>query len=110
MNLQIGRSNDHMKKPDGQIIYPSYFIHLLDNIDEISSFQFRQTHLNHILLLLKKNDQFGIPSISLLANLEKRIQVDLGWDVRIDIEDVSEIDIPPSGKHRYVVCEIEHGE
>lgn len=108
MSMQIGRSNDHVRKPDGQIVYPSYFIHLLDDIDEVTSFQFRQTCVNEMLLLIEKKNEFSSNSQRILSRLEKKVQHELDWNLRLEIQVVERIDKPSSGKHRYVMCEIEH--
>ena len=108
MSMQIGRSNDHVRKPDGQIVYPSYFIHLLDDINEVMSFQFRQTGLNDMVLLIEKKHEICANSQRKLSCLEKRVQHELEWDLSLDIQQVNSIDRATSGKHRYVVCEIEH--
>ena len=55
VDIKIGRKNDFIKKPNGEKIYPSYFIHLLDDI-EISRFQFIQYNINNLKLLIAIKD------------------------------------------------------
>lgn len=105
MEIRIGRKNDHFRKPNGQILYPSYFIHLLDGIEGIASFQFKQIESNKIILYITKNSAYGRNSNRLLSCFEEKIQKELNWDVNLEIKEMEKIPVTDSGKHRHVISE-----
>ena len=104
LDIKIGRKNDFIKKPNGEKIYPSYFIHLLDDI-KLRRFQFIQYNINKLKLLIATGDNKN-DLIDKLKKVEKRLQNDLKWEVTLDVEIVEDFNTPYSGKHRYVICKI----
>lgn len=105
MEITIGRARDHMVKPDGQIIHPSYFSGLLYGAAGIMSYQFRQIDHRRIVLFIVPDDSKSV-HYSALEELRARIQRELSWEVSLDIQQVDHIPTPSSGKHRYVVSDL----
>ncbi|MCF8094884.1 MAG: hypothetical protein K9J79_05925 [Desulfobacteraceae bacterium] len=108
MSMHIGRTNDHLRKPDGEIIYPSYFNKVMFGIDGVSLFQFRQKDFHNLQLRLVLHTDISVESRKLISNLETRIRRELDWDVALEVHEVDKIELPPSGKHRYVICELDY--
>lgn len=103
IKIQEGRVNDFFKMPSGKLIYPSYFIHLLDNHKDVLSFQFIQKDLNEVTLNYTSKNNTEDTS---LCDIEKKVADELQWNLKIKLNLVDEIFIPKSGKHRFVICKI----
>ena len=106
MEMRIGRRNDHILLSNGKIIYPSYFIHLLDGIKGIQFFQFRQIDQGTMTLKIQKGLDWAPDNEYLVGNLETKIYEDLVSSINLNIQYVDEILIPASGKHRYVMSDL----
>jgi phenylacetate-CoA ligase len=105
MEVNMGRQNDHIRALSGKLIYPSYFIHLLDGIKGIVNFQFRQVSLNKIELYLVENKKESVNKTQ-LKELEDKIRNEINSNVLLTINFVNEIPLTPAGKHRYVISEL----
>lgn len=106
MEMNLGRQNDHIRVLNGKLIYPSYFIHLLDGIKGIVNFQFRQVSLNSIELYLVENKKESINKTQ-LKEVEDKIRNEINSNVLLSINFVDEIPLTPAGKHRFVINDIE---
>jgi phenylacetate-CoA ligase len=100
MALDVCRKNDLVVTPGGRKIYPSYFVHLLDDLDGIEQFQFVQESPARIVLRLRA--QPGVAGRVEQALLP-RIRRDLGADMTLQVERVAVIARSRSGKHRFVI-------
>jgi phenylacetate-CoA ligase len=100
MALDVCRKNDLVVTPGGRKIYPSYFVHLLDDLDGIEQFQFVQESPARIVLRLRA--QPGVAGRVEQALLP-RIRRDLGADMTLQVERVAAIARSRSGKHRFVI-------
>jgi phenylacetate-CoA ligase len=105
MEMNLGRQNDHIRVLNGKLIYPSYFIHLLDGIKGIVNFQFRQVSLNKIELYLVENKKESINKTQ-LKDVEDKIREEINLNVLLSTNFVDEIPLTPAGKHRYVISEL----
>ncbi len=105
MELKIGRMNEHILTRDGRLIYPSYFIHLLDGINGIWSFQFRQVNFDKIDLYVVESSNEGV-NRNEVQNIEKRIKSEIDKKISLSIHFVDALTTPLSGKHRYVISDI----
>lgn len=105
MEMNIGRMNEHILTSDGKLIYPSYFIHLLDGINGISSFQFKQTNFSKIELYIveRQNERVDREKIQ---SIENRIKSEIERNISLFIHFVDTFPLSPSGKHCYVISEL----
>ena len=105
MEVNLGRKNDHIRALNGKLVYPSYFIHLLDGIKGIINFQFKQVSLNNIELYVVENKKEGVNKTQ-LKEVEDKIRNEINSNVLLSINFVDEIALTSAGKHRYVISEV----
>lgn len=99
----LGRSTDIILTPRGDMIHGEYFTHLFYGRNDIIRFQLHQTALDHLLLRyvpIKK-----IPSDDIKKWIAQ-ISSQVGGEMRIDVEEVESIPVPPSGKHRFTISDV----
>ena len=98
MEMGMCRANDIIHAPSGRRIYPSWFIHLLDGLNDIRQFQFQQTAIDRILLRLVQPRPLGADEEHALR---RRCAEELGMRLEISYPDA--ITRSVSGKHRFVI-------
>ncbi len=104
MEMSVCRSNDLLQATDGRRIHPSWFIHLLDSMEGIRQYQFRQHTLERITLSIVSEQTI---TTTAQASLQHRIAVEMGDTVQLEIQQVSKITQGASGKHRFVCCDLD---
>ncbi len=104
MEMDVCRSNDLLQTPNGQRIYPSWLIHLLDGVKGIQQYQFRQRALDRITLYLVA-EQIDLQTLQ--QQLEPQLQQKMGATMQLQIEWVAKIERGSSGKHRFVCCDLD---
>ena len=100
MEMGVCRSNDIIKTPAGTSIYPSYFIHLLDELEGIRQYQFEQDRPDRMKLRIVADHQ--LPA-GIIDDLQGRIRTEVDGQMRLDIIHTNEIPRTVSGKHRFVI-------
>jgi len=106
IRIDVARNRDHLQKPDGTKVHPSYFTGLLYGIEGIDRYQYRQVDYDRVVLEIVKNSAFKSASQQVINGLKDRIAEDLSWDVDLAVKEVEGMQLPDSGKHRYVVSDI----
>jgi phenylacetate-CoA ligase len=82
MELDVCRKNDLVVTPGGRTIYPSYFVHLLDDYSGIEQFQFVQVAPDTIVLRLSAGQEV----VDIVGQtLKSRIQAGLGSDMTLQV-------------------------
>lgn len=104
MEMGVCRSNDIVRTQQGKNIYPSYFIHLLDGMNEINQFQFIQNGLNSLTLNLVSSSRLGSDKE---ASIQQRINAEIDEAMVVGINYVDEIKRSRSGKHRFVINDLD---
>ena len=112
MEMDLGRENDHIRATDGRIIYPSFFIHLLDGKKWIRHFQFRQVKPDGLELVMEAD---FLPDIQehvnrLASEMLPHLQGKMGAGIKLNIRAVPFIERTSAGKHRFVINEIEENK
>ena len=105
MEMNVGRQNDHIRTANGRLIYPSYFIHLLDGIRGIAKFQFRQVTVDRIDLYVVEDIKGGVNPVQ-LKDIENKIRKEVNSEAVLIINFVDKIPLSLAGKHRYVISEV----
>ena len=103
MEMEVCRSNDLLQSPNGQRIYPAWFIHLLDGVEGVEQYQFLQPQLEQITLTIVA--QQPLPE-GLQHQIEQQLRQKMGKSMRFTIKQVAAIPRGASGKHRFVRCDI----
>ncbi len=100
MEMEFCRSNDIIVTQSGKRIYPSYFIHLLDDVKGINQYQFVQNELNRITLNI---DAASGLAPGLQRSLQQRITNEIDKHMTLEINPVEMIERTRLGKHRFVI-------
>ncbi|MBI5461160.1 MAG: phenylacetate--CoA ligase family protein [Gammaproteobacteria bacterium] len=100
MEMGVCRSNDLIRTPHGKIVYPSYFIHLLDGLEGVTQYQFVQTAFDKMTLNLLASRRLTAEE---QAHLGTRIAREVDADMTLEIRHVEAIPRTRSGKHRFVL-------
>ena len=100
LEMDLCRSNDLIRTRDGKVIYPSYFVHLLDGVEGVRQFRFVQTGFERVLLELVAAHPL---TADVIAALQADIQKNVDAGMRLDIRYVEMLPRTGSGKHRFVV-------
>jgi phenylacetate-CoA ligase len=103
MEMGLCRSNDLLTAGNGKVIYPSYFIHLLDGVRGIKQYQFIQTEKNKIVLAMNTSTGFNPDT---LKGIRERVKIEIDRNMVLEIDYVYEIKRTLSGKHRFVINKI----
>jgi len=98
-----GRTVDNFIFSSGEIIHGGYFIYLFLDVKGVGHFQVIQEDINKLRIKIVKSDDFDENEINRII---KTIKKDLGADIEIEVEYVTEIDKTPTGKHRVTVSKI----
>lgn len=98
-----GRNADVITTPSGNRLIVHFFTGILEHFQQIDSFQVVQTSPNLITLRIVPEGQLPVETKNMIitALKEKGMQ-----DMDINLEEVEEIALPPSGKHRFVINEL----
>lgn len=102
MEMGMCRSNDIIKTSQGKKIYPSYFIHLLDDLHGIKHYQFIQHENDRISLNIVAEEPLDNDTSRLL---QQKIHMDVSPDMQLEINYRQKIARTASGKHRFVISE-----
>jgi phenylacetate-coenzyme A ligase PaaK-like adenylate-forming protein len=98
-----GRSSDFIVTPAGKLIHSVFFTHLFYDMPEVALFQINQKELREVdVYLVLRPDVSTYPA----ELLRQRLKETFGPSVRVVVQVVSEIERPPSGKHRFTVSKV----
>lgn len=100
MEMGVCRSNDLIKTTQGKIVYPSYFIHLLDGLESVRQYQFVQTALDRMTLNILATHRLTTDA---QAGIRAKIKRDVDAAMQLEINHVESIPRTRSGKHRFVI-------
>jgi len=104
MEVVHGRSSDMLMTKDGRMIHPAFWTHTFFDMPEVEQFQITQKSYGHIAVSLVEREKLRPDQ---LASLERHIKHTMGSDVNVEFEFLDVIPPRPSGKYRFVICEIE---
>lgn len=99
MEMGMCRSNDIVLTAAGKRVYPSYFIHLLDDVRGVKQYQFVQDSPGNMKLHV-----VGVElSEESVGELQGRIRREVDEQMKLEVIHTSEIPRSISGKHRFVI-------
>lgn len=104
LEMGVCRSNDLIRTREGRVVYPSYFMHLLDGLDGIRQYRFAQRAFDRMSLDLVAAAPLSSDAAAALA---ARIRDDVDPAMALDIRYVEAIPRTRAGKHRFVVREMD---
>lgn len=105
LKMGLCRTNDLVRTTSGKTIYPSYFVHLLDEFTEIPEYQFRQEQPGKVVLYIKEQENISL-QLSKLQNIVFKVNSEFANELELEIEPVKNIEKTRAGKYRFVVSNI----
>lgn len=106
MESHLGRALDVFRLGDGRVVHGFGFIPLVRTVPGVQRFQFRQKARDTIELLVVPGARFDRASMQALADVERRIEKELGICVQVPVRIVDDIPLTSQGKHRFIVSEL----
>lgn len=100
----IGRRTDIIRSPSGRSIHGEFFTHLFYGAEGVREFQVRQRSIHNLHILVAAGEPFGEES---RRSIESAILQHGDGRFRVTWESVPRVPRASSGKHRFVICEIE---
>lgn len=100
-----GRNADIITTPSGNRLIVHFFTGVLEHFPEVDSFQVVQTRADQIIV--KVIPQSG-PNPLLSTRIANALKEKGAEDLEILINYVDEIPLPPTGKHRFVISQIDN--
>ncbi len=103
MKVLKGRSTDFVITPDGRWMHGLALIYVIRDIPGVRQYQIIQEDVDSICVRVVLED--GFPEDG-LERIRGGITERMGDEVRVDVEQVSEIAQDPSGKFRHVISQV----
>ncbi len=103
MKVVKGRTTDFVVAPDGRWIHGLALIYVIRDIPGVRQYQIIQEDVDSIRVRVVLDD--GFPADG-LERIQGGITDRMGAEVRVDVEQVSEIAQDPSGKFRHVISQV----
>lgn len=103
MKVVKGRSTDFIVAPDGRWVHGLALIYVIREIPGVRQYQIVQEDVDSVCVRIVLDE--GFPSDG-QERIREGITKRLGANVRVDVEEVSEIARAPSGKYRYVISQV----
>ncbi|MCK4624121.1 MAG: phenylacetate--CoA ligase family protein [Phycisphaerae bacterium] len=103
MKVVKGRTTDFIIAPDGRWVHGLALIYVIRDIPGVRQYQIVQEDVDSIRVRVVLED--GFPADG-LERIRGGITERIGAEVRVDVEQVSEIDQDPSGKFRHVISQV----
>jgi len=100
-----GRTTDLLFHQDGSRVHALAVIYPLREMPGVDRFRCTQTSLSHVRVELIPGVSFDGQSGP--ASITDGVRRVLGADMKVDVALVEELEPLPSGKHRYVVCDVD---
>ena len=98
-----GRSTDFVVAQDGTVMHGLALIYILRDMPEIKVFKIIQESVDYTRIQIVTETSLYPSQIS---QITESFQARLGRDVKIEVEQMSEIPVEKSGKFRYVISKV----
>ena len=107
MRLEIARTSDNFLLPGGRVVHGEYFTHLMYGSEGIANFQFHQTTIDEIILLIVPGPG---ESQARRQQIQKAVDHVRGLcplhPVRIEVRELDSIPLSSAGKHRFTRSDV----
>jgi phenylacetate-CoA ligase len=107
----LGRSESSVVRPDGGVVLPEFFIHVIGveyNDGSIAKFQVVQESASRLTIVIVPFEGAGEKALAHADAIRARIRQVMG-DCEIEFVLAERIDPTPTGKHLYVINRMERG-
>jgi phenylacetate-CoA ligase len=108
MHLEIARTSDNFIFPDGRVVHGEYFTHLMYGSQGIANFQFHQTTVDRITLLIVPGPGNPQARQQQIRKAVDHIQsLCPSHPIRIEIKELDSIPLSSAGKHRFTRSDVQ---
>jgi len=102
----LGRNGDMFKLKNGGLVGGCYFSVLLYHKDWIKEYQVVQNSVSSITFRIVKTDPDSGLDQQELDEITAKTRLGMGRACEVNFEFVQEMSANPSGKYRYIICEV----
>jgi phenylacetate-CoA ligase len=102
----VGRIADILVLKDRTLTPPNFTI-LMSDLKGIEAYQIYQKSIDKISIYLVINEQFNSGTAQYIND---GLSCLIGTSAKYEIEYVKQIEVPPSGKRRYIISDVAHSE
>jgi phenylacetate-CoA ligase len=105
----IGREGSSFKTEGGGVVSPVFFIHMIGvmcNDGAVDKFQVIQEKMNEVTVKIKPYEKLDVDSWSQSSKIITLIKKAMGKNCSVSIVVVKDIELTPTGKHLYTICNI----
>jgi len=99
----LGRSSDLIRTREGEMIHGEFFTHLFYGRNDVRQFQIRQTAAGRLVVRYVPNAE---TAHEFMRDVQRKIRERMGEGTGVDVFPCEQIPVPPSGKHRFTICEL----
>jgi len=100
----VGRTTDFLIASDGARVHALGVIYILREIPGVARFRVVQEERDQIVVQVVPGPAFDSDHVP--AEIAAKVRKVLGASVRTQVEVVTDLEPLPSGKHRYVICNV----
>jgi len=101
-----GRTHDFLVTADGHFVHGEFFAYTFRVKPEVVRYQIYQPDRNHLEVRLVCNQ--GLND-TWLDDVQTEIQSRFGHSTEVSLQIVNQIELTPSGKHRYIISDVKPG-
>jgi phenylacetate-CoA ligase len=107
MRLEIARTSDNFTLPNGRVVHGEYFTHLMYGAEGISNFQFHQTAVDAISLLVVPGPGSPQARQQQIRKAVEHIQsLCPEHPIHVEVQELESISLSAAGKHRFTRSDV----
>ncbi len=108
MRLEIARTSDNFIFPDGRVVHGEYFTHLMYGGDGIANFQFHQTAIDRIsLLIVPGPGDFEARQQQIRKAVDHVQSLCPPHPIHVEVRELDSIPLSSAGKHRFTRSDVQ---
>jgi len=108
MHLEIARTSDNFIFPDGRVVHGEYFTHLMYGGDGIANFQFHQTAIDRIsLLIVPGPGDFEARQQQIRKAVDHVQSLCPPHPIHVEVRELDSIPLSSAGKHRFTRSDVQ---
>ena len=107
MRLEIARTSDNFVFPNGRVVHGEYFTHLMYGSEGIANFQFHQTAIDEItLMIVPGHGEAQARELQVRKAIDHIRSLCPRHPIRVNVKEVDAIPLSSAGKHRFTRSDV----
>lgn len=106
MSLDVARVSDNFTLPGGRVVHGEFFTHLLYGSEAVSSFQFRQSAIDRIELLVVPGPGSPERRQATIRRAVEQVRGLASGPIHVEVREVPSIPLSAAGKHRFTRSDV----